>query len=228
LTPNREVLVAVASRLTPLLPELVFVGGQVAELLVTDPAAVRVRPTVDVDVVVAAVTRFDYGMLEEAVRRLGFSNDTRDEAPICRWLSPDGHVLDLMPVDPTVLGFTNRWYATAVADPMDFDLAADLRIRIPTAPAFLATKLEAYRNRGNGDLLGSPDLEDVITVIAGRPAVVAEIREVAAELQTWLQEAVRELMDEPDFDYALQGALPDATNVPGYAEDVRARFEAMA
>jgi hypothetical protein len=43
-SPNRELLLRVARRLGPVLDELVFVGGQVAELLVTDPAAVRVRP----------------------------------------------------------------------------------------------------------------------------------------------------------------------------------------
>ncbi len=35
----------------PLRDEVVLVGGQVAELLITDAAAVRVRPTSDVDVI---------------------------------------------------------------------------------------------------------------------------------------------------------------------------------
>lgn len=56
-SPNRYVLELVAKRVEPLLEELVFVGGHVAEILVTDPAAIRVRPTDDVDAVVAAATR---------------------------------------------------------------------------------------------------------------------------------------------------------------------------
>ncbi len=59
-SPNRDSLVQTARLLTPLLAELVFVGGQVAELLVTDAAAVRVRPTDDVDVVVRGTTRGAY------------------------------------------------------------------------------------------------------------------------------------------------------------------------
>jgi hypothetical protein len=38
-SPNRAVLERIARRLGPLLDEVVFVGGQVAELLVTDSAA---------------------------------------------------------------------------------------------------------------------------------------------------------------------------------------------
>jgi hypothetical protein len=44
-SPNREALVRVARALGPLTEELVFVGGQVGKLLVTDSGAVRVRPT---------------------------------------------------------------------------------------------------------------------------------------------------------------------------------------
>lgn len=36
-----------------MLRELMFVGGQVAELLVTDASVVRMRPTDDVDVIAA-------------------------------------------------------------------------------------------------------------------------------------------------------------------------------
>lgn len=61
-----------------LLGELVFVGGQVAELLVTDPAAVRVRPTDDVDVVVPVTTRTEYHAHQILGRaRAAFANPMR-------------------------------------------------------------------------------------------------------------------------------------------------------
>lgn len=100
-SPNRHVLEAVASKLEPVIDDLVFVGGQVVELLLTDPAAVRIRATTDVDVVVAG-TRSDYHRMEDRLRELGFDNDMSDGAPICRWRTEDGYVLDLMPVDETV------------------------------------------------------------------------------------------------------------------------------
>jgi hypothetical protein len=42
-SPNRDRLVRTARLLRPLLGEFVFVGGQVAELLVTDASLVRAR-----------------------------------------------------------------------------------------------------------------------------------------------------------------------------------------
>ena len=45
-----------------------------------------------------------------------------------------------------------------------------------TAPVFLATKLEAFRGRGQGDFLFSHDLEDLMAVVDGRAALVEECR----------------------------------------------------
>lgn len=56
-SPNRAILVQVAREIEPILPELVFVGGQVADLLVTSPGVTRIRPTIDVDVVVKGIRR---------------------------------------------------------------------------------------------------------------------------------------------------------------------------
>lgn len=54
--PNRDRLLRTARRLTPCLADVVFVGGQMTELLVTDPAAIRPRPTENVDVVARVTT----------------------------------------------------------------------------------------------------------------------------------------------------------------------------
>lgn len=83
-SPNRDRLLRTARLLRPMLGELVFVGGQVAELLVTDPAAVRVRPTADVDVVLPVTTRTAYHALRQRLMALGFTPDTHAGAPVCR------------------------------------------------------------------------------------------------------------------------------------------------
>ena len=56
-------------------------------------------------------------------------------------------------------------------------LSVGPEIRIVTAPYFLATKLEAFKGRGKGDFLGSHDLEDFVSVVDGREALLLEIRE---------------------------------------------------
>jgi hypothetical protein len=74
-SPNRAVLLRVAHALGALRDELVFAGGQVAELLVTDPAAGRVRPTDDVDVISEVATLSAYHQLGERLRELGFREE---------------------------------------------------------------------------------------------------------------------------------------------------------
>jgi hypothetical protein len=60
-----------------------------------------VRPTMDVGVVVKALTRLDYSALEERLRGLGFNHDTRVGAPRCRWLF-ESITVDVMPTSPSV------------------------------------------------------------------------------------------------------------------------------
>lgn len=112
-SPNRDRLLRTARLIRPLLGEFVFVGGQVADLLVTDPAAVRVRPTDDVDVVVPVTTRTAYHALQLRLMVLGFTPDHRAGAPVCRMRTADDLILDVMPLDEAILGFSNRWYPSA-------------------------------------------------------------------------------------------------------------------
>ena len=111
--PNLPYLRQVAEALGDLREQVVFVGGAVAGLLVTDPLADSVRATRDVDAVVNA-SRALFHRIEEAVAEHGFVRDASSDV-ICRWVHRESGVLfDLMPVQPEVLGFSNRWYPYAV------------------------------------------------------------------------------------------------------------------
>ena len=158
-SPNRGALVRVARALGRLRGELVFTGGQVAELLVTDPASVRVRPTDDVDVICDATTVSAYDHLAERLRALGFREDRSPSAPLCRWRY-GGDLLDVLPMEERVLGFKNTWYKYGILTAVPFLLESDLTITIVAAPAFLATKWEAFEDRGGGDTHGSDEGHD--------------------------------------------------------------------
>jgi hypothetical protein len=82
--PNLEALRAVAIALGPLRDEVLFVGGAVAALLITDPAAISVRPTNDVDCVVEIASIVAYHAFE---RRLGTQGFSSDPGMICRYRS---------------------------------------------------------------------------------------------------------------------------------------------
>ena len=93
--------------------ECAFVGGCATALLVTDPAAAEPRITYDVDVIVEVASYAEYARLSKRLRALGFSEDSSEGAPLCRWVC-DGMKLDVMPTDEKVLGFANRWYTAAL------------------------------------------------------------------------------------------------------------------
>jgi len=223
---NLELLKQVAKRLGSLLPEVVFVGGCTTELFITDEAAPEVRPTFDVDVIAEITSYADYATFSERLRTLGFREDTSRGAPLCRWLI-DEMKLDVMPIEERILGFTNRWYRAAMDAAQETELQAGLRIRVVTAPYFLATKLEAFRGRGKGDYANSHDLEDLLTVIDGRETIVQETADTP-ELRSYLAEQFRALLATPPFLDALPGyVLPDVSS-QGRVPILRARIQQIA
>jgi hypothetical protein len=174
----------------------VFVGGAIRGLLVTDPGAAEARPTDDVDVVLEVATYFHYREVELQLHALGFVNDTRPRAPACRYLHGP-LVLDLMPTNESVLGFSNAWYSHAVATAVEFDVKSSrrpaLRINVISAPCFVATKLVAFRDRGGGDLLHH-DIEDIIAVIDGRASLAEEIAADSSSLRAFIAEQLTALI----------------------------------
>ncbi len=210
--PNLERLIATAALLRPMLGDLVFVGGAVTSLLITDEGAGIPRTTVDVDAIAEIRTYAEYTAFGERLRALGFSHDTREGAPLCRWIQ-SGAILDVMPLDERILGFSNRWYRVAMEAAILHRLFRDLEIRVVTAPCFLATKIEAFRDRGRGDFLASHDLEDLTFVIDGRSTIVEEVQTETPPLREYLQTEVTRLLAAPGFIDALPGyLLPDAAS----------------
>ncbi len=149
--PNVSLIEIVAERLGDDLREsVVFVGGAVAGLLITDPAMPAIRPTEDVDLICQAVLLSDYHRLEEALRAHGFVQDMRPLAPICRWQTGSVAV-DVMPPLEEILGFANRWYPTALETAQPVVLPSGRPIKLIAAPAALK------HDRAESDALaGSP------------------------------------------------------------------------
>lgn len=221
--PNLPYLRQVAEALGDLREQVVFVGGAVAGLLVTDPLADSVRATRDVDAVVNA-SRALFHRIEASVAERGFARDVSSDV-ICRWVHKESGVLfDLMPVQPEVLGFSNRWYPYAVQTAEPVDLGNGITIRLVSAVAFVATKLEAFGSRGSGDFLTSHDLEDVLNIVDGRE----ELREEMAAAPTELRQAVATtfgpLLKSQDFANVLPGLLAE----PERAGLVMERLKALS
>lgn len=204
--PNVELLSRMAEALGDLRERFIFVGGCATALLITDTAAASVRATHDVDVIVATVSLLEYQKLGAELHDRGFTQPLDAGGPPYRW-SHAGMQLDVLPVSDTVLGFSNRWYEAAMQEARTVQLEGGLKIRLVTAVHFVATKLEAFADRGRGDYLESHDLEDVLSVVDGRPELVTELAQAEPSLRAHVAAVFARLTADAGFLNALPGLI---------------------
>jgi hypothetical protein len=221
-----------AASLGPVLDEIVFVGGATVVLWITDPGAPPPRPTKDVDVVVEVFTRAGLHDFEARLRQLGFRED-QQSGVICRWRHGPGDaedlLLDVMPADAALMGFSNRWQAAGLPEAVARELPSGARIRALSPPYLVATKLEAFRGRGAGDLLGSRDLEDVVLLVDGREELTGEVEAAHAELRRFLAAEVENLLTRSAFSDAVFGFLrPDMASQRRAESVILPRFRELA
>lgn len=230
-TPNLMMLRDVALRVTPLLPRLVFLGGAVVELLITEPTAPPARATSDVDVVIDIVHFGQYAeTLREELIGLGLEEDTREGAPRCRWRFVDAprQIVDIMPTKGDMIEFSTQWYADAFRSACPFQLPGGPEIRLVTPPYFLATKLTAFQDRGRNDPIASHDLEDIIAVIDGRDSLVHELQAAPPEVRSFIAAAWQAFLSADDVPVLLAAHLAPDEISQSRAGLVLSRIEALS
>jgi predicted nucleotidyltransferase len=219
---SAEQLEIAATALGPaLLDQVVFLGGASIHLWLSDPGAPPARATDDVDVISAITTRVGYYRFGARLRASGF-NEASDSRVICRWRHAEtGLLLDVMPLEKDVLGFSNPWYPHAIATASERKLPSGTRIHAATPASILATKLAAWHSRGNEDMLASLDLHDILVLIDGRPELPDEISSEPA-LRTYVARELAALRAESYFPYLIESALH------GYGQLTTSRAEHLA
>ncbi len=227
---QQAMLQRVADALGPdLLPEVAFVGGCTTGLLITDEVSREsVRFTDDVDLIVHVISLGKWYHLQQVLAGKGFRSSPEDEV-ICRTRLRDGAgddlIVDFMPDDAGILGFSNRWYADALREADHHTLPAGTEIRVVAPAYFLGTKLEAYRGRGNNDPLASRDIEDILNVVDGRASLGEEVGRAPAALRADIAAGIGELLRHRDFEYAVQTT---ARNNRQREELIFARLDTLA
>lgn len=201
-----------------------FVGGCVVGLLITDDfTREQVRATDDVDLIVDVLNFAAYARLTDELKANGFKESMHDDI-YCRWRLGE-LIVDVMPTEEKILGFSNIWYRAAIESAIWFKLQDGNQIRVVSPPYFIATKIEAFKGRGNGDYLTSRDIEDVITLVDGREKIVEEIDAVGGALKDYISKEIKKFLDEKDFEYAVESAVRSDR---ARAEIIFDRFSAMA
>ena len=210
-----ELLGTAADALAPLLGRVVFLGGATISLWMTDPAARAPRVTYDVDVVAEVVTLASYETFQAELRRAGFTEDV-ESGVICRWQhAGTGLILDAVPAEPRLAGFGGRWLRPAVEASVEHQLPSGKIIRVVPPAHLVATKLEAFSDRGHDDCIASRDFEDIVLLIDSREELGAELEGAPAELRAYVRYEFDRVMRLRSFEYGVEGAL--RVPVPGRA-----------
>jgi len=166
ITINKALVKEVAEALRELKEIMVFVGGATISLYTDDPAATEIRPTSDIDMTIKLVQNYaEWTKLNERLSELGF------------YPNPEGHAMCSYRA--------NKWYKVGFKNIQKATID-DQVISILTAPCFLATKFEAFNNRGT-DYRTSHDFEDIIYVIDNRTTIVKEIELDDKEIREYLK-----------------------------------------
>ena len=204
-----EMIEQVAEKLGSLRSKVVFLGGSATGFHITDKAEPEIRATKDVDLIVEGASIVEYHRLEKTLMQLGFFRKLHEDDPICRWYINDV-IVDVMPTDENILGFSNRWYLAAIKNSVKIELEQGLEILIVTAPYFLGTKLDAFFGRGKGDYLASHDMEDIINLINGRTEVWEDVKKAEPDLKNFIIKSFQGFLEDELFLEALPGhLLPD-------------------
>ena len=166
-------LSALVKELRPVLNDVVFVGGATISLFITEPQFVNIRETFDVDCVVEVSHCQDYETFSKKLRDIGFSEDLQSGV-LCRF-KKGSLVLDVIPTDTKILGFSNIWYKEGFSNSVERNVD-DQIIRAFDLPYLLATKIEAFKGRSKGDFRSSHDIEDIITLFDGRHSIAEDLK----------------------------------------------------
>ena len=146
---NRVRIKAVHNALAALHETIVFVGGATVSLYADKPEQTDVRPTNDIDVLIEIGSYGAYAAIQEQLATIGFYVDPEAKVT-CRYIY-DGLTVDIMPTDESVLGFSNRWYKEGFSNLVTYQVDERTTVNIFSPAYFIASKLEAYKGRGNND-----------------------------------------------------------------------------
>ncbi|MFN5318538.1 MAG: nucleotidyl transferase AbiEii/AbiGii toxin family protein, partial [Bacteroidia bacterium] len=186
------VVAEVAEALQHIKDQMVFVGGAVVSLYTDDPAADEIRPTQDIDMTLNIVNLSHWEKVQEQLGALGFYPDPFGHS-ICSYKYKDIPV-DIMASEEGPLGPANRWYKMGFEN-LWTAKAKDQEIKILSAPCYLATKFEAFNDRGS-DYRTSHDIEDIIYIVDNRVGIVEEIRKDDYRIANFIKEQLQKIINK--------------------------------
>lgn len=189
------------------LKQIVFVGGGILDVYVTDRAAPPARPTQDIDCIINVDALFDLFRWEPWLEERGFEKANHQDKPALNW-NYKGVRVNLAPLNPEMGGYTNRWFEEGVFHARAHRLPNDRLIRIFTPAYFIAAKIEAFIHRGEGDFRNSEDFEDLVYLLDNRSEIHNDLTQAFHEVRRYIKGHFARFLAHPDFEEGLVYALP--------------------
>lgn len=213
-----------AAAIAPLLNRVVFSGREAADALVTD-RTVLVRRATPVSSRVHLLTSSTLDRIGADLQRLGLRRGPRLPAGD-HWMVDDQTVLDLSYVEETA-GSAAPWLEYAMLLTMPLEMGEGHVARITGAPALLAVAWDAHVAAGS-DCLDSEPLEDIITLVAGRPEIERELAVAVPELRTFVAVQTERFINDDTARHAIRASLLDAPRLPALVARTADRFRRLA
>ena len=211
---NRLATRRIAHALGELNEQVVYVGGAVVSLYIDDPTAEDVRPTKDVDISLEIASINALETLRESLIQKGFYQSSEDNV-ICRFRFEDIKV-DVMSTEAVGWAPANRWFASGFRHRMAF-LLDEITIHLLPLPYFLASKLDAFYDRGSTDPRTSHDFEDIVYLLNYTSDLSLQIQASDDVLKQYLSDRFADILADNAKQEAILGSL--------FYEDQLVRFK---
>jgi predicted nucleotidyltransferase len=203
---NVKRLEVIADGLGHLAKDTIFIGGACTRFYVEDPSLHDFRPTQDIDCIVKVYTYKEFAVYSDELRKLGFTNDTSEGAPMVRWVYRDIPV-DIIPDESSVVGYRNiEWFREGRDHAEERTLPSGKVIRILSLAYYLATKLESWEDRGGGDVFANKDIEDIIGIIDGKDNL-EELLRTPENVRNYVIKRFAHLIQNEDFKRSIAGHI---------------------
>jgi predicted nucleotidyltransferase len=190
---NKFVIRRIARALGELNEQVVYVGGAVVTLYINDPAADEVRPTKDIDISMCLATLGELEAMRERLITKGFIQTAADDV-ICRFRFDD-ILVDVMNTKALGWAPANPWFAPGFTIKNLVDVEGET-IQILPLPYFLASKFEAYLNRGQNEPRTSHDFEDVVYILDNRTNLVEELLSSPNDVRPFLKTEFEKILQD--------------------------------
>jgi hypothetical protein len=133
-------------------------------------------------------------------------------------------ILDVLPTDKKILGFSNKWYKDGISEAQKINLVG-YDIQVFTVPYLIASKIDAFKGRGKDKFRDSFDIEDIVTIIDGRAEITTDLNEAKQLVKQELKKEFSVLLKNERFIDSLDGHIFDRQNIEGRKKIVIGRIE---